>query len=68
MFTLPELLTEDVQQFDEILSELLFQTSPRDPVVLGGASAVLLVAAVVASLGPALRATKVDPTTALRAE
>ena len=26
MFTLPELLTEDVQQFNEILSELLFQT------------------------------------------
>jgi len=37
-------------------------------VVLGGASAVLLAAAAVASLGPAIRAIKVDPTTALRAE
>jgi predicted permease len=50
------------------VGDLLFETSPRDPAVLGGASAVLLAAAVVASLVPALRATKVDPTIALRAE
>jgi ABC-type antimicrobial peptide transport system permease subunit len=50
------------------VGDLLFQTSPSDPAVLGGASAVLLAAAVVASLIPALRATKVDPTIALRAE
>jgi putative ABC transport system permease protein len=50
------------------VGEMLFQTSPHDPVVLGGASAVLLVAAIGASLVPAIRATRVDPTIALRAE
>ncbi|MGH7617435.1 MAG: hypothetical protein ACREPM_09435, partial [Gemmatimonadaceae bacterium] len=50
------------------VSDLLFDTSPRDPVVLGGASAVLLVMAAIACLIPALQATKVDPTIALRAE
>ena len=47
---------------------LLFQVSPRDPAVLGGASAVLFVCAVVASIVPAMRAARVDPTVALRAE
>ncbi|HET7371956.1 MAG TPA: ADOP family duplicated permease [Gemmatimonadaceae bacterium] len=50
------------------VAPLLFQTSPYDPTVLSGASAALLVAAVVASVVPAMRATKVDPTIALRAE
>ena len=50
------------------VAALLFETSPRDPVVLGGASAVLFVAAIVASLIPAVRATRVDPTIALRSE
>ena len=47
---------------------LLFHVSPRDPAVLGGASAVLFVCAVVASIVPAMRAARVDPTVALRAE
>jgi putative ABC transport system permease protein len=47
---------------------LLFQTSPNDPIVLGGASAVLFAAAIVASVIPAVRATKVDPTIALRSD
>ena len=34
MFTLPELLTEDVQQFDEILSELLFQTEATTALIM----------------------------------
>jgi ABC-type antimicrobial peptide transport system permease subunit len=50
------------------VSQMLFETSAQDPAVLGGASGVLFVAAVVASLIPALRAMKVDPTIALRAE
>ena len=34
MFTLPELLTEDVQQFNEILTELLFQTQATTALVM----------------------------------
>ncbi len=47
---------------------LLFQTSPRDPVVLGTVVLVLLLAAVAATLTPAWRATRTDPIDALRAE
>jgi len=47
---------------------LLFQTSPRDPVVFGGVAALLIVVALVASAIPALRAARVDPVTALRAD
>ena len=47
---------------------LLFAESPRDPLVYGGVTAVLLVVAVVASAVPAMRASRVDPNLALRAE
>jgi ABC-type antimicrobial peptide transport system permease subunit len=50
------------------VTELLFEVSPRDPLVLAVVPAVLLVTAVLASLVPALRATRVDPVVALRAE
>ncbi len=50
------------------LQPLLFQTSPRDPLVLGGVVGVLLVTALLASLLPALRARRVDPMEALREE
>jgi ABC-type antimicrobial peptide transport system permease subunit len=50
------------------LSELLFHTSPREPLVLGGAAGVVLLVAIVASLVPGFRATRVDPMQALRAE
>jgi predicted permease len=50
------------------VGQLLFETSPHDPLVLGGASGVLFVAAVLASLIPAMRVMRVDPTIALRAE
>ncbi|HSM61131.1 MAG TPA: ADOP family duplicated permease [Longimicrobiales bacterium] len=42
--------------------------SPTDPLALGGAAAVLLVAAAVAALVPARRATRADPRRAMRAE
>lgn len=48
--------------------ELLFEVSPRDPGVLVGVAAVLLMVAGLASLVPGLRATRVDPNVALRAE
>jgi putative ABC transport system permease protein len=47
---------------------LLFQVSPRDPVVFTVVAAVLLGAAALASLIPARRAGRVDPMQALRAE
>lgn len=50
------------------LAPLLFAQSPNDPVVYGSVAAVLLVVAVAATLVPALRATRVSPTEALRAD
>ncbi|HEX6132363.1 MAG TPA: ADOP family duplicated permease [Longimicrobiales bacterium] len=50
------------------LEPLLFSASARDPVVYGGVAAILVLVALVATIRPALRATRVDPTIALRAE
>jgi ABC-type antimicrobial peptide transport system permease subunit len=47
---------------------MLFGVSRRDPLVFGGSMAVLIVVAGFACFIPALRASKVDPVTALRAE
>lgn len=47
---------------------LLYQTSPNDPYVLGGVALVLLAVAMMASLVPAMRAKRVDPMEALRAD
>jgi ABC-type antimicrobial peptide transport system permease subunit len=52
----------------KFIEPLLFETSARDPFVLGLALFVLLSVAVAACLFPALRATRVDPVIALRAE
>jgi hypothetical protein len=50
------------------VGDLLFEVSPRDPVVLLVVPVVLVLAALLASLLPALRATRVDPIVALRSE
>ncbi|MGE0353781.1 MAG: ADOP family duplicated permease [Gemmatimonadales bacterium] len=50
------------------LSPLLYQVSPRDPVVYAAVALVLLSAAGFASLVPAWRASRVDPATVLRSE
>ncbi|HSA56299.1 MAG TPA: ABC transporter permease [Gemmatimonadaceae bacterium] len=50
------------------LTDLLYETSARDPVVYGGAALVLGLAAIVASVVPARRSTAVDPAQAIRAE
>jgi hypothetical protein len=47
---------------------LLYGQQARDPMVLGGVAFVLLVVAALASAIPAVRATRVDPNVALRAE
>ncbi|MDQ3698864.1 MAG: ADOP family duplicated permease [Gemmatimonadota bacterium] len=50
------------------IRELLFETSTRDPLVLGVVGGGLIVLAVVASLGPARRAWGVNPAVALRVD
>ena len=51
-----------------VLGALLFETSPLDPAALAGAALLLLGVAFGASWGPAGRAARVDPASALRAE
>src|SRR2546423_316910 len=49
-----------------VMSGLLYDVSPLDPLVFGGVSVLLAAAGLVASLVPARRATRVDPIVALR--
>jgi predicted permease len=51
-----------------LMSSMLFDVSPIDPLTYAGVSLGLAAAAVLAAYVPALRATKVDPVDALRAE
>jgi putative ABC transport system permease protein len=51
-----------------LMSGLLFEVEPVDVSTFVGVTAVLLVVAVVSALWPALRATRVDPIQAVRAE
>jgi ABC-type antimicrobial peptide transport system permease subunit len=50
------------------IAPLLYHVSPADPVSIAGAALFLIVVAVIASLIPALRATRVDPILALHEE
>jgi predicted permease len=50
------------------IKSLLFDTSPHDATIIGGATAVLLAAAVAATVWPALRAGRVDPIRALKSD
>jgi ABC-type antimicrobial peptide transport system permease subunit len=51
-----------------LMGSLLFEVSPVDPLTYGTVCLSLIAAAVLASYVPALRATAVNPVTALRAE
>jgi predicted permease len=51
-----------------LISSLLFEVSPVDPLTYGMVSLTLIAATVLASYVPALRATAVDPIEALRSE
>lgn len=52
----------------QVIQSLLFNTSARDPLVLGAISLVLALVAFFACLIPARRATRVDPMVALRGD
>ena len=49
-----------------LIESFLFQTRPNDPRALAFAAVILLAAALAAGYGPARRASRVDPLTALR--
>ena len=51
-----------------LLASFLYETPPRDPLILGGAVALLTVIACAASFLPALRAARVEPISAIRYE
>ena len=51
-----------------ILTSMLFETSPYDPITLATITIVLGAIAVLACLLPAYRATRINPIDALRAE
>lgn len=49
-----------------LMGNLLYKVSPRDPLAFSAATAVMIVAALVACFVPAWRATRTDPVKALR--
>ncbi len=51
-----------------LMAGLLYQVQPLDPVTFGLVAMILTLVALAASYIPALRATRVDPLSALRAE
>jgi predicted permease len=52
----------------QVVRALLFGISALDPLTFGGGAALFVAVALLSSIGPALRATRVDPVIALRAE
>ena len=51
-----------------VISSLLYNVTPTDPVSFGAVATVMLLVAAAAAYLPARRATAVDPMTALRSE
>jgi len=50
------------------MSALLFGVEPGDPLTIAAAAGVCLATAMLGALRPALRASRVDPISAMRAE
>jgi ABC-type antimicrobial peptide transport system permease subunit len=51
-----------------VMAALLYGTTPSDPIAYAGAVGILLTVALIAGYLPALRASRIDPMSALRAE
>ena len=54
--------------FSRVVESLLYEVQSRDPVTFVTVPLLLIIPAVIATLIPALRATRVDPTTVMRAD
>jgi len=52
----------------QLLTKLLFEVSPVDPISIVGSALLLLVVALIAAYIPARHATRVDPVQALRSD
>lgn len=52
----------------QLLRGFIVEVSPADPLTLGGVVALVAASSLAASLGPALRAARIDPLATLRAE
>ena len=52
----------------QLISSLLFNVTPLDPLIYGGVAVLFALVAALACLFPALRASRIDPLIALRAE
>jgi len=52
----------------QLMAGMLFGVGPRDPATFFGIPALLAVVGIVASVVPAIRATRIDPLEAIRAE
>jgi ABC-type antimicrobial peptide transport system permease subunit len=51
-----------------LLSQIVYQTSPREPLVLVGVLAIVTLVGLIASWAPAMRSLQTDPIKALRSE
>jgi ABC-type antimicrobial peptide transport system permease subunit len=54
--------------FTDVMTALLYEIEPTDPMAFAGATAILLATSLLASLIPSLKAARVDPLVALRHE
>ena len=52
----------------KLVESMLFELTPRDPATIAGAAAAMIAVALAAAYVPAVRASRVDPIVALRAE